>query len=78
MDGNNTIYIYHDTVISKTAVKKLTDINKRLTKINHGLTALTCITAVYFAVVSIRCEMQRAQINKMSEDIEELKKAKGE
>lgn len=78
MDGNNTIYIYQDTAVTKTVVKKLTEINKRLKKINHGLTALTLLTAVCFTVMNIRCEMQRAQINKMSEDIEEPTEVKGE
>jgi hypothetical protein len=78
MDNKNVTYIYHDATIPNAAVKKLKDLNKRVSRINRGLTALTLVSAVYFTVMNLRCEMQREQMDKMSNDIEELKKAKGE
>lgn len=48
------------------------------TTINRCLATLTLVSVVYLAALKIRCGVQRLQIYKMSKDIEELKKAKGE
>lgn len=80
MDDKIIDYIYHDIAMTNAAIKikKLTDLNNFVTKINHGLTALALVYAVCFTVTNLRCKKQREQIEKMSKDIEELKKAKGE
>lgn len=75
-----TDLMYHDIAMMNAAIKikKLKDLNKFVTTINHGLAALALAYAVRFTVTNLRCEKQRKQIEKMSKDIEELKKAKGE
>lgn len=67
MDNKTTIYIYRDTAMVNAAMK-----------INRSLTTLTLVSFVCLAAMKIRCDIQRATIYKMSKDIEELKKAKGE
>lgn len=64
MDNKTTIYIYRDMAMANAAMK-----------FNRGLTLalIVCLAAMKF-----RCDIQGAKIYKMSKDIEELKKAKGE
>lgn len=78
MNEKVVTYIYHDVTMPDAVMKKLKESNRRLTKINRCLTALSIVSVVYFAITNVRLELQNEQMDDMSRDIEELKKAKGE